>query len=84
MPDDRLELLEKLTWDAERARADRTARGSRAGTATVAAQNVQGVVLAETSIRYSRTYSVGEDGTVTESFGLGFGFGEFETTFALG
>lgn len=84
MPDDRLELLEKLTWDAERARADRVARGSRAGTATVAGQQVAGVVLAETSIRYSCTYVVEEDGSVTQTFGLGFGFGELGTTFALG
>ena len=79
--DSRLEIEERRVWDAERRRADRVARGSRAGTATAAGQSVAGVVLAETTIRYGSTYSV-TDGVTIQVLPLGYGFGGYDGGFA--
>lgn len=81
--DSRLEIEERRVWDAERRRADRTARGSRAGTATAAGQSVNGVVLAETSIRYGSTYSI-TDGVTTQILPLGLGMGGYGVDFTYG
>jgi len=83
MPDD-LELRERKALRDQQERADQAARGSRAGTSTVAGQNVAGVVLAETSIKYGATYSVGEDGAVTVEMDLGMGMGGLGEDFGLG
>ena len=84
MSDARLFLQEREAWEAERLRADRRARGSRAGTATVAGQTVTGVVLAESGVEYGVTFTVGEGGEITITMPLGYGVGGYGTTLMYG
>ena len=79
-----LEVVELEAWEAERARADDRARGSRAGPATIAGQVAGGLVLAESSVEYGATYEVSEDGllTVTVSIPFGYGVGGYGTSFS--
>ena len=73
-----------LTMAVEARRAAEKARGSRAETATVGGRLMLPVALAESRVEYGAVYAVAEDGTVTQEYGLGYGYGEYGSSFVYG
>ena len=70
-----------LTLVTETRRHDEIARGSRSGTATVGGRNMLPVALAESRPDHMTTYTVTDAGVVTQSWGVGYGYGSYGEDF---